>query len=141
MTRPLGGSRGRKRQALEERAGFGRPGRSGKDCFRIVFQQLQPVRQILGMIRAQLRGDLKLGAQERRADLGHQLLGGIGGIAEARASFCASKQISCCSLGRSRRALSITTRRSRLRTLISPPPNQAPQPVSGEAQSDYADVP
>src|SRR5581483_4738457 len=74
-------------QTLEMIDRFGRPGGGGKDRFGIGLQQLQPMRQILRMVRPHVLRDLQLACQKRAADLGHQLLGRIGLVGEPLAEF------------------------------------------------------
>jgi hypothetical protein len=55
---------------LEPGDGLGCFGSRREDGFRVVLQELEPVREVLRVIGARILRDAKLGAQEGRADLG-----------------------------------------------------------------------
>ncbi len=67
--------------------GLGRLGGGGEDGAGVVLQELEPLREVLRMVGADILRDAKLGTEERAADLGDQFFGGIGGIAKALAEF------------------------------------------------------
>src|SRR5690606_5544708 len=70
---------------LQIRHGLRRASGSGEDGPGVVLQYLEPVRKVLRMVGAHLLGDVKLAAQEGRADLGHKLFSSIRMVAEALA--------------------------------------------------------
>lgn len=57
-------------QALEVGDGFGGLGRGGEDGAVVVLDELEPVGEVVRMIRPRVLRDAELGAQERGADLG-----------------------------------------------------------------------
>ncbi len=58
-------------------------GRRPEDGLLVRLQDVEPMRQVLGMVGARLVGYLKIGAQEGRAQFGDQFLEGIGVVATA----------------------------------------------------------
>lgn len=74
-------------QALEVRSCFGGLGGRRENRLGIGLQKRQPLREILRVVGPRFLRDLQLCAQERCADFSHELLGGIGLIAEALAEF------------------------------------------------------
>jgi hypothetical protein len=74
-------------QAVEVVGGSLRVGSGGKDGALVLAQNLEPARQIGGVIGAGLGGKLEVGAEEGSTELGDEFLEGIGVIAEAFAEF------------------------------------------------------
>ena len=62
-------------------------GGGGEDGAFVLLQDLQPVRQIGGVVFADLRGDAQVSAQESGSQLGDQFLEGVGIVPEALAKF------------------------------------------------------
>jgi hypothetical protein len=70
--------------ALQIHRGFGRLGGSGEQRPLIAVQEREPLRKVLRVVGPRFLRDRELRAQERGADLGDELLGGIGVIAPKR---------------------------------------------------------
>ena len=56
-------------------------GRRSKDGFLVGLQDVEPMRQVLRMVRTWLVGNLMIGAQEGRTELSNQFLEGVGIVA------------------------------------------------------------
>jgi hypothetical protein len=72
-------------QAVQIFGGALRMGGGGEDRALIVLQHVKPRRDVAGVIGARFGRDREVGAEECRAKLGDQLLGGIAFIAPALA--------------------------------------------------------
>ena len=73
-------------QAVEIIGGLLRVAGGGEDRALVVLQDLQPRRDVSGVVVAGFRGDAKIGAEERRADFRDKLFHGVACIGETLAA-------------------------------------------------------
>jgi len=74
----------RRLETLQVSDGFGSLGGGSEDRLRVVLQDLQPVGEVLRMVRADVLCGAEFGAQHGGADFRDEFLGGVGVALETR---------------------------------------------------------